>query len=641
MGTLINIDNGGTLTDICVIDGDQVTRTKTLTTPFDLSKCLFEGLTKVSEQIYGRPNLRDLLLSADHIRYSTTQGTNALVERKGPRLGLLVDAGFDLQALRAADGSGDLFATLVGERRDVVRSLDEDGVRAAVVAINRLVSEGANRLVVAFSGPDRAERERAFKNAMLRKFPPQMLGAVPILYTHELSDDARDTRRAWTALLNAFLHPAMERFLYSAEHRLKAQKAQNPLLIFRNDGDSARVARTAAIKSYSSGPRGGLEGARALARHYGLPRLLSMDIGGTTTDVGVVEQGEVREEAHGAIEGVRVSMPLCDLASAGVGGSSIIRAEAGEIQVGPESVGSEPGPACFGLGGTRATITDAFLAMGLLDPRSYFGGDLQLDTDRARRAIDEHIAQPLGLSIEQAAERMEAAWVSRVAEALNRTGEATAETTLAAFGGAGPFVVCKVAEAAGIRQVLIPGLAAVFSAFGVGFSNIAHEYEVLLDGADQAALDAARTQALEQARRGMFSEGFALEDCELRTELVVTDGDQQRQVPVNGHWPDGIGDSARIALRVTAIRTIAQPHLSGQFSAVGTTLGQATSDAVRSVLIDGQIQDVPVYRIESQCSGVGASGPAVLEEAFFTCRLDPGWTFEFNDSGDMLLRQTA
>ncbi len=639
MGTLINIDNGGTLTDICVIDGEKVTRTKTLTTPFDLSKCLFEGLSKVSEQIYGKPNLLDLLLSADHIRYSTTQGTNALVERKGPRLGLLVDRQFDLDALKAGDGAGELFGTLIGTRHDAVDGGDENGIRAAVVAINRLVSEGANRLVVAFSGPDRTEREKAFKNAMLRKFPPQMLGAVPILYTHELSDDARDTRRAWTALLNAFLHPAMERFLYSAEHRLKAQKAQNPLLIFRNDGGSARVARTAALKSYSSGPRGGLEGARALARHYELPRLLSMDIGGTTTDVGVVENGEVREEDYGRIEGVEISMPLCDLASAGVGGSSIIRADDGRVKVGPESVGSEPGPACFGLGGTQATITDAFLAMGLLDPTSYFGGDLQLDVERARRAIDEHIAKPLGLSIEEAAARMEAAWVDKVADALRATGDVTPDTTLAAFGGAGPFVVCKVADAVGVRQVLIPGLAAVFSAFGVGFSNIAHEYEVLLAGNDQASLDAAKEDAMEQARRGMFSEGFALEDCDVSTELVVSDGESRRHLAVNGRLPDSVGTDDRLAVRVTVVKTIAQPGLSGSFATDSASLPPASSDATRSVLIDGAILDVPVYRIESQTGGVGATGPAVLEEAFFTCRLDPDWTFEFNASGDMLLRK--
>lgn len=631
MGTLINIDNGGTLTDICVIDGDTVTRTKTLTTPYDLSKCLFDGLTKVSTAIYGQPNLRDLLLSAQHIRYSTTQGTNALVERKGPRLGLLHDAALDTGALKAA--SGELFDTLVGTRIAEIDPGDEAGLQAATIAINQLVSAGANRLVIAFGGADRVAREKAFKNAMLQKFPTQMLGAVPMLYTHELSDDAQDTRRTWTALFNAFLHPAMERFLYSAEHRLRAEKAQNPLLIFRNDGGSARVARTAAVKSYSSGPRGGLEGARALAAHYKLPRLLSMDIGGTTTDVGVVEDGSVREASRGRIEGVDVSIPLCELSSVGVGGSSVIRAVDGTIQVGPDSVGSEPGPASFGLGGTQATITDALLVLGLLDPASYFGGDLQLDVARARKAIDEHVGQALGLDTETAAARMEAAWVAKVAEALQATGAITDDTTLAAFGGAGPMVVCQVAEAAGIRQVLIPGLAAVFSAFGVGFSDISHRCEVPLADASDEALAAAKAEAMDQARRAMFAEGFALDDCDVAVELVATDGDAEQRHAVNGSVPAGANGALSVA--VTARRSIAQPALSGRF---GDRTAAAEQHGTRSLHADGAATDVPVYRISAQAPGASASGPAVLEEDFFTCRLDAGWSFNINAAGDLLLQ---
>lgn len=163
--------------------------------------------------------------------------------------------------------------------------------------------------------------------------------------------DDDDVRRAWTALFNAFLHPAMESFLYNAEHKLRERNARNPLLVFRNDGHSARVAKTIALKTYSSGPRGGMEGTRALAAHYGFEHVVSIDVGGTTTDVGEVRGGEVREERRGLVEGIRVSFPLCHLVSSGVGGSSVVRgAEGGRIVVGPESVGSAPGPACFALG---------------------------------------------------------------------------------------------------------------------------------------------------------------------------------------------------------------------------------------------------------------------------------------------------
>lgn len=636
-GKLINIDNGGTLTDICVIDGDKVWRTKTLTTPYDLSKCLFEGLKKASRLIYGEEDLLKLLLGTSHIRYSTTQGTNALVERKGPRLGLITGGDLSAGQLRAHDGAGELFDALIGER---VTTLDADGEeaaleKAAIVAVNQLASTGANRIIVAFGGNDGGAAERRVRRILLRKFPPHLLGAIPLLYSHEVVEDDNDLRRAWSAIFNAFLHPAMERFLYSAEHKLRENKAQNPLLIFRNDGHSARVAKTTAVKTYSSGPRGGMEGSKALAAHYGFKHLLSMDVGGTTTDIGVIENGAVRAEKRGKVEGVTVSFPLCDVTSVGVGGSSIIRVDGKTIRVGPQSVGSAPGPACFGLGGSEATITDAFLVQGLLDPASFFGGELKIDVERARAVIDDKIAKPLGVSVEEAAVQMEAAWVAKVADALKKVTNITPDTTLAAFGGGGPFVVCKVAEAAGISRVLIPGLAAVFSAFGLGFSDIAHQYETALASNDAAGLKKASDDLLQRARRGMYGEGIDLDDCEITTTLQITDGKGERDVAISGgKLPADIGKDARLSLSLLSARAIAQPQLSGQF---GGKAGAAKAGGKRSTRIDGKQQDVPLYRAEEQTPGAGAAGPAVLEEAFYTCRIDAGWRFEFNASGDILL----
>lgn len=636
---LINIDNGGTLTDICVIDGATVYRTKTLTTPYDLSRCLFDGLRKVSRALYGDEDLLSLLRNTAHIRYSTTQGTNALVERKGPRLGLIIGGDLTLAALRAhADGT--LFDDLVGER---VTTLSFGGdelalERAAVAAVNQLASAGANRIVIAISGKDRGARERHLRSVLLRKFPPHLLGAIPLLYSHEVVEDEHDVRRAWTALFNAFLHPAMERFLYAAEHKLRENRTRNPLLIFRNDGHSARVAKTTAVKTYSSGPRGGMEGSRALAAHYGFKHLLSMDVGGTTTDIGVVDDGVVRAEARGKVEGVSTSLPLCDVLSVGVGGSSIIRAQGERIVVGPESVGSAPGPACFGLGGKQATITDAFLVQGLLDPASYFGGELKIDAERARAAIQEHVATPLKLSVEAAATQMEDAWVRKVADSLKAFTTITPETTLAAFGGGGPFVVCRVAEAAGISRVLIPGLAAVFSAFGLGFSDIAHAYEAALASNDAAGFKAALDEVTTKAQRGMYGEGIAFADCRLETTLRVSDeGGEQLLTITDGALPQQLPANARLTLTLLAAKSIAQPELSGRF---GTARGAATSGGTRRILSAGQWLDVPVYRAEEQASGARAAGPAVLEEAFYTCRIEAGWSFEFNDSGDILLSRT-
>lgn len=633
MGKLINIDNGGTLTDICVIDGDQVHRTKTLTTPHDLSRCFFDGLAKASKAIYGKEDLVSLITSTDHIRYSTTQGTNALVERKGPRLGIILTGKLSTDALRAQGKAGELFDTMMDGRVSTLDlSLKGDAFEmAAVMAVNALSSAGANRIIVAHGGADRSEQETRVKNLLLRKFPQHLLGAVPLLYTHEVVEDDNDVRRTWTAIFNAFLHPAMESFLYNAEHKLRANKAQSPLLIFRNDGNSARVAKTIALKTYSSGPRGGMEGAGAVSAHYGFKHLVSMDVGGTTTDIGEIRDGSVRSEARGHVEGVQVSFPLSDVHSVGVGGSSIIKVVDGQIRVGPQSVGSAPGPACFGLGGTEATITDAFLVMGLLDPASFFGGDLALDRERARAVVQDRIAKPLNLSVEAAAAAMEKAWVEKVANSLKEYTHIDKDTVLAAFGGGGPFVVCKVAEAAGISRVLIPGLAAVFSAFGLGFSDIGHEYDAPLRQRDAAGLKACLDELGDQARRGMYAEGFELSECETHNTLLITARDTDERRPLtNGSLPKDLPADALLSVSVTATRRLPHPKLKGSF-------GKKKAEAVAAGKRQVSGQDVPLYRVEEQKAGASAAGPAVLEEAYFTGRIDAGWRFEVNDSGDILL----
>lgn len=627
MGLLVNIDNGGTLTDIFVSNGVDVWRTKTLTTPADLSRCLIDGLAKMSSAIYGETDLERLLLATDYIRYSTTQGTNALVQRDGPRLGLVCGGGIRPDRLRQANP--DVFDALVGDRA-VELAVDGDERRFdAVRAVSDLSARGANRIVVAFGGEVRDSAEMALKQVLLRAFPPHLLGAVPVLYSHEIVGDEDDVRRAWTALFNAFLHPAMERFLYSAERRLRDARAQQPLLIFRNDGQSARVAKTIAVKTYSSGPRGGAEGAQALAGHYGFDRLISIDIGGTTTDISLVEDRTARAHARGLIENVETSFPLTDVFSAGVGGSSIIRVEGGKVIVGPESVGSAPGPACFGLGGTRATITDALFAAGLLDPASYFGGKLTIDVDRARAAIMREVAEPLGLSEAAAIEAMEAAWIAKVAESVRAYCPIEETSVLAAFGGAGPLIITRIAEALGINRVIIPQLAAVFSAFGIGFSDIGHTYEQRLSpGADVTAEHQA---LLTRARRGMFAEGLDADACQYKASIVTSDGTAECCHGLDAALP---ADAER-TLRIVATMALPRPVLTGAFA--DGAARPATAAGQRRVQSGGVAHDLALFRAETLDAGSGGSGPAVLEEEFFTCRIDAGWRFVANEAGDVLI----
>lgn len=639
MGKLINIDNGGTLTDICVLDGERVVHTKTLTTPYDLSQCLFEGLKKVSALVYGEERPGELLRDTDYIRYSTTQGTNALVERKGPRLGLIVDDAGATATLGAGPEQKDLLESLVADRVAAVDvSLDDAQLELAVTrGVSRLSSEGANRLVVSLSAAD-AGIEARVRRIVMRKFPSHFLGAIPVLFATDVTEDRDYARRTWTALFNAFLHPPMERFLYNAEHRLMAYKTRRPLLIFRNDGGSARVAKTTAVKTFSSGPRGGMEAVSALARAYGLPRVLSFDVGGTTTDVGLVDEGDISTNRRGRIQGVPVSFSLAQVESHGVGGSSIIRVENGAIVVGPESVGSTPGPACFGLGGTEATITDVLLLAGVLDPGSYFGGELQLDAQRAENAVRDKVAGPLGLDLEQALGRMESAWVNKIAEALNHHTDVREGTTLAAFGGAGPLAVTAVAEAAGAARVVIPGLAAVFSAYGIGFSDVSQEYQAGLSPPTQEALSEAWEKVLARAALDMFAEGAELDECSIEAQLWAGERDSETVAPLAQppKIPEGMNGTRHATLAVRVVKPIAHVRFP-----VGRDDGNpdAVAGGRRRVLLGGGWREIPVYRLEDQPAGAVAQGPAIIEEAYFTGKVLPGWRLRFNANRDIVIER--
>lgn len=614
MERLINIDNGGTLTDIVVGSGSDFTFTKTLTTPVDLSQCLFDAMNKASELIYGEENLAGLLHSTRHIRYSSTQGTNALVERKGPLIGLISDDPSLADALRATAESESLFDDLVGARVAIVteQPTDDELARDLVAAINRLTTAGAERLVIS---AESVERENHYKRVMLKNFPRHLLGSVPILFSREFAADTSRTRQIWSGILNSYLHPTVERFLYSAEHRLRAYKVKNPLLIYRNDGASSRVAKSVALKTYSSGPRGGLEGTRAIAEAYGLANVLMIDVGGTTTDVGVVTDSTISVQRRGTVKGVGISYEMSNVHSSGIGGSSIIAVRDGHIVVGPESVGAAPGPACFGFGGTQATITDVNLLLGILDPATYLNGEMALDVDRSRAVITKTIAEPLGITLEAALIEMEHTYSVQMAESFARFVVPGSDTTLAAFGGGGPMSACSAARIAGVKQVLVPRLAAVFSAYGISFSDIAQSYETNITGYPATDIEAARVKMTAAAARDMFQEGHDIAECELEWATIAEDSD------------------TILSLRATF--RLPRPKIAGGLTATRTAAVAGGSRAIRTGV--SEVSDVPVFVLELQAPGAFAAGPAIVEGPFFTARVPGGWDLNVSAAGDLLL----
>ncbi|HEX7662651.1 MAG TPA: hydantoinase/oxoprolinase family protein [Pseudonocardiaceae bacterium] len=636
METLINIDNGGTLTDICVWDGSGFTFTKTLTTPHDLSECLFTGVEKASAALYGLPDTKRLLHETQHIRYSTTQGTNALVERRGPLIGILTTLPDLRPALQATPSEQALFEDLIGDRVFTIDvNADDETVEFEVVQlVNRLTTKGAARVVVA--GAD-LEQERQLRKVLLRKFPRQLLGSIPLIYSWELAGDRNDARRVWSCIINSFLHPTMERFLYGAERRLKSYRIANPLLVYRNDGASSRVAKSVALKTYSSGPRGGLEGTAALARQYGLEHTLMIDIGGTTTDVGVVVDEHVVVNDRGTIRGVPISFPMSNVHSRGVGGSSVIAVHDGKITVGPQSVGAAPGPACFGFGGKQATITDVNVMLGVLDPDTYLDGAFKLDRERARAVITDTIAKPLGISLEEALVRAEQAYFQAVSDTFSHM--VAANTTLAAFGGAGPMSATGAARPAGVKRVLIPHTAAVFSALGISFSDIGKTYEVGVPEPTTAAARQAHDELLVRAERDMFQEGYALADCQTAWRIGVEESDG---TPVS-HTDYQPGDRVdhpgrRLSLSLTVTAPLPHPQLPADQEVETRQAPSVGTRAVRSSA--HQVDEVPVHVLTELAPGDTGAGPAIIEGPFFTARVLPGWTFRVTSAGDLLLNDT-
>jgi N-methylhydantoinase A/oxoprolinase/acetone carboxylase beta subunit len=411
---------------------------------------------------------------------------------------------------------------------------------------------------------------------------------------------------------------------------------QNPLLIYRNDGFAGRVAKTVALKTYSSGPRAGMDSAKAYAGYYGFQRCLTLDVGGTTTDIGLIENDVVKASRHGEVEGVECSFPLSNIVSIGVGGGSIFRVKDGAIKVGPDSVGGAPGPACFGMGGKEATITDALLLMGLLDPTTYFGGEMKLDAERARAVIKENIADPLRITLEQAIHAMFKAWAQDIADGLLAYTELTDDTVLCAFGGGGPMGVLAVADAAGIDTVLVPRLSAVFSAHGIGFSDIAHMSELKLTSNDAAGLDAALSELKVRVSRDMFSEGFELDECELQAWLRVN-GEESCIEALGSVLPDAVTTADEVIVGLRAVKAVNRAELPEKSAA---EKHDARIDANR-VLVnpDGSTQDLPVIKVEDQTPGASGIGPAVIEEDFWTCKVDTGWSFEFTANGDVLFNK--
>ena len=486
----IAVDIGGTFTDVVAAIGERLVTTKVPSTPADLSLGVVEGIAAVTRQLGAQPSQIAVVIHA------TTAATNALLERRGARVGLVVTEGFrdileigrqrrydpyDLQTPKLAPLVPRDLVIEVAERLDaqgnVVRALDEASVREASALLH---AAGVEAIAVSFLHAYRNPVHERRAEALLRD-------GVPVFVSHDIVPEAREFERTSTTVIAAYLAPIIVQYLAALEQRLSDIGAPRHFWVMKSSGGlfASDAARSHPEELVESGPAAGVIGAAAAARELGELDIISFDMGGTTAKAALIRGGTPRlnyeYEVGGAAHaggflhkgtGYPLRIPVIDLAEVGTGGGSIAwMDEAGALRIGPRSAGAVPGPACYGRGGTEPTVTDADLALGYLDAEAasqYLGS---LDLDRARAAIEVHVARPLHLTIEEAARGIFDLANAQMADAVRLVSVAKGfdprELVMIPFGGAGPIHAWAIARELGITRILIPPHPGVYSAVGL------------------------------------------------------------------------------------------------------------------------------------------------------------------------------
>ncbi len=681
MAFTVDIDTGGTFTDGFIVRGGEVRTVKVPTTPHDLTVC-FAACIQAAADAFGLDLVR-FLHEVDIIRFSNTIGTNTLIERDGSRIGLIVSAGRENLA-PSAEAGGRPPLVSPDMVTGVIESVEDDGTVArapepdeVLEAAQNLIDKGARCLVVALTNSHlNAANERAVRDIIKREYPRDYLGSVPVYMSANATLHSDQSRRINAAVVNAYIHARLARLLYKAEEDLRKQHYSRTLFIGHNNGAVARVAKTRAINTYNSGPAAGLLGARETGRLYRLDNLISTDMGGTSFDVGCVRAGEIAIDPDPDIEGFRCGLPMISIRALGAGGGTIATVVDASLRVGPKSAGAMPGPACFGLGGTEPTVTDANLVLGILDPDYFLGGRMQLDVQKARDAIDDKVATPLAITVDEAAARIRAQINRSMGDAVTAIKAALAlgcRPVIVAYGGAGGLHACDIAEAAGIDKVIMTPFAAVSSAFGSSLMDVGHQYYRRLDAplrqrTTRKRILAAVSEMRREAGRDMRGEGFAGDSIHGELQLFVKDGAGRCEAVVPApedalanaktfsrlietagkmlvdSMPAGAPKDGpvRAVLTLVGYRALAPvPHYRITEMPPARTKVDSARKGCRPVQLgdDRDACEVPVFERAKLGRGHAFAGPALVESDQTTLFVPPGWRLEIDRFDNAVLER--
>lgn len=670
----VSADIGGTFTDLVFYDPETgvYLEGKMLTTPHDRSDAVIAG---IGEKIIDYTNIEFFV-------HGTTAGLNAFLERKGERVALLVTEGFrDVYEIARGNRPGlydlryrkpqpligreDIFE--VKERMmangETLLPVDEESVAAAAEKI--AAGSYTSIAVCLINGYENPAHELDIER-LLQKYLP----GRPVSLSHRVAREWREYERTSTTVINAYIAPIVQKYLETLETRMSGKMFQKRVHVMQSGGGviTAEIAKSVPIQTLMSGPVGGAVGTQSLSSLLGYPNLIGVDMGGTSYDVSIVVDGRPDISSEVSLEGFPILVPMVKIYTIGAGGGSIAWIEAGGMRVGPMSAGADPGPACYGRGGSQPTITDANTALGRLVPDGFLGGGMKLDKTAAEKAI-EPLANRLGMNVTETAEGICAIADAKMADAIRqltvRKGIDPRNFVLVAFGGAGPMHACSTADELEIKRVLVPVMPGIFSAWGMLQSDIRQD----LSRTMQCGLSNADVEKIRMKFDEMTDEAMALLERQHITRdqaEFVRSADMRylgQEYTVRVSFEGEIVD-------VEAIETLKETFHSfhaqiyghnnpeGEVEIVNLRLvglgrldkipraksAKFSSDPPEPIkrqraIFSGNEHDTAIYSRKSLLSGQSFFGPAIVEELTATTVVPPGWEARVDEYDNIMIEK--
>jgi N-methylhydantoinase A len=682
-GKIIGVDVGGTFTDLFFFD-EKERRFKTAKVPSN----------RGDEAVGFLDGLKNLGTIADFssIVHGTTVGTNALLERKGARTGIITTRGFrDVLEMRRRDrpktwGLWGEFIPIID--RDLRLEVDErvlaDGtvrtpvnLSAVQDAARQLIAKGAQAVAIFFiNSYANDENEKRAVEAVRAIWPNE-----DVVASSEILPEIREFERVSTTALNAYLQPVVGSYLGKLQDALDGEGFKGTFHIVQSNGGvmSTKTARRLPVRTALSGPAAGVIAAAEIAKAAGFPNVITGDLGGTSFDVSLIADGRSVLAAQTTIDfGLVIRTPMIEISTIGAGGGSIAHVDKGGLlQVGPESAGSRPGPVCYGQGNERPTLTDANVVLGRINADRPIGGKLaRLDVEAAKAAIKKYVAKPLGIDTMAAAEAIVRVANARMAGAIRlvsiERGHDPSHFALMPFGGGGALHAGALVQEVGLQSALVPRFPGITSALGCVIADLRHDQvrtvNLMLDTLDAASLDRLMVSEGLAAERVVADAGVAVERIDIVYELDMHYMGQTHTIAVplpvtlNGSTTAISAETIRtaferayrasfsrllpgIAMRMVTLRTAAIGRRpSFDLAALAPTAGatrEAAARGTRPIWFGTDWQDARIWSRLDLPVGTIIEGPAVLEQPDATTIVDPGLTARVDALGNVILERKA